>query len=82
MKDRSRNIDRRRVLYEPIDVVGEGGETLDKGVKSLHNLCGIYREMLVDVVWRQSQLYSCWKVGVCWWRSVRLVDVSNVDLIL
>lgn len=64
MENRSRNVDRRRVLYIPVDIVGERGETLGEGVESLHNLCGIHLRILIEVMRWQSLFWRCWKVGL------------------
>lgn len=50
-EDRSRNVDRRRVLYEPVDIIGEGHEAMGEGGKSLYDLCRIHCRMLMEEVW-------------------------------
>lgn len=81
MEDQSRNVDRRRILYKPIDIVSEGCKTVGEDGESLHNLCGIYLGMLTEVVWRRSLLWPCRNVGLWMQRSVELVNMLNVNLI-
>lgn len=78
---RSWNVNWRRVLYEPVNIIGEGGKVVGEGDKSLHDLCGVHLAMLMKVMRRQSLLWRCRKVSLYRRRSVGLVDVSNVDLI-
>lgn len=80
MENRSWNVNQRRVLYEPVDVVHEVCEVLGEGGESLHDLCGVHRGMLTDVVQQRSVLWRCQKVGLWRRQSMGLVDVSNVDL--
>lgn len=65
MQNRSRNVDRSRVLYEPVNIVGESGKTLGEDVESLHDLCRVHLVMLIDVRRQRSLLCRCLNVGLC-----------------
>lgn len=50
MQNQSWNINRQRVLYELVDIIGKGCEAVGEGGKSLHDLHRIYHGMLMEVM--------------------------------